>query len=460
MEYYILDNDFNIVAGVEKFQSMIWTEKFYDIGDFELYLPATVDSLAFYNNAAKNHFYIIAADTVKRDTLRNLSVMIIEKVKLEDTFESGDFLVITGHQLKNILYRRIIWNRTTIAGPLWSELCNLVNENAISSNLPGREIPNLYIQYPVDPDEALSANVNYAVEGEFLSKALTTICKDNKIGWDVQLDYVSKQMKFVILQGKDRSMSQNTNPRVLFSNSFDNLLKTTYEIDSTNYRNVALVKSTYEEYNDSTKRIDVKNADQIVSPYKLGYSPSGLDRYELYVDGEKLTLGDDLDSINTNVLAVNNQSKGRTELEKYKSTTDISADVAPNITFILNKDYFLGDLCSIRNEYDLVYDGRVTAITKTLTTKKTSVIPSFTIENYTGKEDDPEKDKEEDRRETEEGSVREIETGVIRLRTYLKYKPLLVESKEQYSDLGEDRVTEDGQPREITVGYYDEDKIK
>ena len=49
MEYYILDNDFNIVAGVEKFQSMIWTEKFYDIGDFELYLPATVDSLAFYN---------------------------------------------------------------------------------------------------------------------------------------------------------------------------------------------------------------------------------------------------------------------------------------------------------------------------------------------------------------------------------------------------------------------------
>lgn len=453
MEYYILDNDFNIVTGVEKFQSMIWTEKFWDIGDFELYLPASDETMQFYNNAAKNHYYIIAADTTTRDTIHDLSVMIIEKVKLEDTFESGDFLIITGHQLKNILYRRIIWNRTTIAGPLYSELINLVEENAITTTIEGRSIPHLVVEQPVNPDEVLTNNVNYSVEGEFLSKALTIICKDNKIGWDVKLDFINKQMKFVILQGKDRSTSQDVNPRVIFSSSFDNLLKTTYEIDSTNYRNVALVKSTYEEYNNVTKKIETKNSDQIVSPYKLGYNPTGLDRYELYVEGESATLGSDTDEINVNVLSVNNQSKGRTELEKYKSTTNISADVAPSITFKLNKDYFLGDLCSIRNEYNLIYDGRVTSITTTLNTKKYSTIPSFTIENYTGKEDDTEKDKEEDRRETEDGLVREIETGVIRLRAYLKYKPMLVEN-------GEERETEDGQTREITVGYYDEDKIK
>ena len=38
MEYYILDNDLNVVEGIELFQSMIWTEKFYEAGDFELYL--------------------------------------------------------------------------------------------------------------------------------------------------------------------------------------------------------------------------------------------------------------------------------------------------------------------------------------------------------------------------------------------------------------------------------------
>lgn len=453
MEYYILDKDFNIVDGVEKFQSMIWTEKFYDIGDFELYLPASVESMQFYNNAAKNHYYIIRSESATRETVHSLSAMVIEKVKLQDTFESGDYLIITGHQLKNILYRRIIWGRKTIAGPLYSELFNLVEENAINTSMTGRSIPRLTTEYPETISEVLNTNVNYAVEGEFLSKALTTICKDNKIGWDIKLDFINKKMKFILLEGVDRSMSQSANPRVIFSSSFDNLLKTTYENDATNYRNVALVKSTYEDYNEETKRIDTIEANQVVSPYKLGYNPSGLDRYELYVEGEEATLDNANSYINTNALAVNNQSKGRTELEKYKSTTNISADVAPGITFKLNKDYFLGDLCSIRNEYDLIYDGRVTAVTTTLSTSKSSTIPSFTIENYTGKEDDPEKDAEEDRRETEDGTLRENEYGVIRLRSYLKYAKAVTETAEE-------RETEDGQVREVTVGYYDETKIK
>lgn len=451
MEYYILDNDFNIVTGVEKFQSMIWTEKFYDIGDFELYLPATVESMKFYNDAAKSHYYIIAAEMTTKETIRNLSVMIIEKVKLEDTFESGDYLIITGHQLKNILYRRIVWNRKTIAGTLWSEIYDLVRENAISPEITGRVIPNLILEYPETISETLSANVNYQVKGEFLSKALTAICKDNKIGWDVKLDFVNKQMKFVLVEGTDRSMAQDTVPRVIFSSSFDNLLKTTYQIDATNYRNVALVDSTYERYNEETHEIEVIDANEVVSPYKLGYNPEGLDRYELYVEGEEATLGNDIVSINTNALSYNNQSKGRLELEKYKSTTDISADVAPGITFILNKDYFLGDICSIRNEYDLIYDGQVTAITRTLTTKKDSTIPSFTIVNYTGKEDDDEKDKEEERRETEDGVVRSEESGVIRLISVYKTTTLLGEN-------GDERETEDGQTREVTVGSYDDSK--
>lgn len=461
MEYYILDNDFNIVTGVEKFQSMIWTEKFYDVGDFELYLPASDESLAFYNDAAKNHYYIIAAETTNKETIRDLSAMRIEKVKLEDTYESGDFLIITGHQLKNILSTRIVWNRKTIAGPLWSELMDLVSENAIRTSLTGRDIPRLALETPefIDPEnptleeEVLLANVNYAVEGEILSKALSTICKDQKIGWDVKVDFVTKTMKFVILQGKDRTSSQSRNTRVIFSSSFDNLLKTTYQIDNTNFKNVALVKGSYEEYNIDTKVKEVVRADQVVTPYNLGYNPAGLNRYELYVEGENATLDNESTMVNVNALAYNNQSKGRTELEKYKSTVSVSADVAPGITYKLNKDYFLGDVCSIRNEYNLIYDGRVTSITRTLSTSKSSIIPSFTIENYPGKEQEDERDKEEDRRETEDGSLRENEAGVIRIRTYLKYKPSFVES-------GEERETEDGQRREVTVGYYDEDKLK
>ena len=95
MEYYILDRDFNILRGVEKFQSMIWTEKFYDIGDFELYLPATDDTVKFYNEAAKNHYYIVASKTATRETLSSLSAMIIEDVELDDSYKDGSYLIIT-----------------------------------------------------------------------------------------------------------------------------------------------------------------------------------------------------------------------------------------------------------------------------------------------------------------------------------------------------------------------------
>lgn len=464
MEYYILDNDFNIVTGVEKFQSMIWTEKFYDVGDFELYLPASDETMQFYNDAAKNHYYIIAADTTKKETIHKLSVMIIEKVKLEDTFESGDFLIITGSQLKNLLYRRVVWNRTTIAGQLYSEIRNLVMENAITPSVQDRIIPRLYLdnEEELPADSPLAQTVNYQVEGEFLSKIISAICKDNKVGWDIVLDYNEKKMKFVFLVGTDRTSGQSANTRVLFSSSFDNLLKTTYEIDATNYRNIALVKSTYEEYDKTTKKIENRESDQIVAPYKLGYNPVGLDRYELFVEGDNGTIDQDGNEVDVSALAVNNQSKGRLELEKYKSTTDISADVTPNITFKLNRDYFLGDVCSIRNEYNLIYDGRVTAVTTTLTTKKNSTIPSFTIENYTGKEEDDEKDSEDDRIMAETGAYLESETGVIMLKSNIKYSNCLTDDETHDKDgvkVGvTDLLAENGQVLEITVGSYDDSK--
>lgn len=453
MEYYILDNDFNIITGVEKFQSMIWTEKFYDVGDFELYLPASEEAAKFFDEASKNHYYIVAADTTKKENIHKLSVMIIEKVEVEDTFESGDFLIVTGSQLKNLLYRRVVWNRTTIAGQLYSEVRNLILENAITPTISDRVIPRLYLdsEEEIDDNSPLAQTVNYSVEGEFVSKAISSICKDNKIGWDIVLDFTEKKLVFKFLIGTDRTTSQSTNARVLFSASFDNLLKTTYQKDATNYRNIALVKSYYEEYNKEKKQIENKPSDQIVAPYKLGYNPSGLDRYELFVEGENGTIDQDGSEVDVGALDATNQSRGRIELEKYKSTTDISAEVAPNITFKLNKDYFLGDVCSIRNEYNLIYDGRVTAITTTLTTKKYSVIPSFTIENYTGKEDDDEKDSEDDRIMTEDGNYLENESGIIILKSNIKYSRCFTEDSL-------DIDAENGQNIDITVGSYDDSK--
>lgn len=458
MEYYILNSDFEVIMGVELFQSMIWTTKFYESGDFELYLPATDETFRIYTEAAKNHYYIIQAKDTSISSMHNLSAMVINNVKLDDTYDKGDFLIIKGKQLKNVLSQRIVWGKKTVAGLAQDVLRDLVIENAISPGEIERVIPNLIlgdinpslVPTPTDPNKPF---INMDVSGLNLADAITKICKDQKLGWDIVIDFAAKKMKFVVLSGVDRSRQQTDIPWVTFAVDYDNLIKTSYKIDSDNYKNVALVASTYEEYDKSSKNKKIVDANQVVTPYSLPLKPAGLNRYELYVKGDNPTIDNENDEVNVNLLRSTNNTKGRTELEKYKSKIEISAEVSPNITYKYDEDYKLGDLVTIQNEYGIRYDARVTSVTTTLTTSKNQTIPSFTIENYTGKEEDnEEKDTEDIRRVDENGNYRETQLGSIRtIGKGLKISVLRTET-------GSDRETEDGYIRDVIVGSYDDSK--
>lgn len=460
MEYYILDNDLNVIRGVEMFQSMIWTEKFYEAGDFELYLPATEEAFKIYNDAAKNHYYIIQAKDATLKNIHNVSIMVINNVKLDDTFESGDFLIIKGKQAKSILSSRIVWGETKqVAGSVQDVFEQLVIENLISPVDTERAIPNLIFErvnkYPFN-HATDNPFVNADLEGTTLYDSFVKIAKDKHIGWDIVYDYAQKKLKFVMLGWTDRSRAQMDNAWVTFSVEYDNLIKTSYKIDSDNYKNIALVASTYEEYDKSSNTVKKVDASQVIKPYTLAKRPIGLNRQELYVKGDSPTLSDPTkDEININTLTKNNETKGRQELDKYKSKIEISAEVSTTITYQYDEDYFLGDMVTIQNEYGIRYDARVTSVTTTLTTSKNQTIPSFTIENYTGKEEDnEEKDTENIRRVDEAGNYRQTEYGNIRtIGKGVKYSKLLTE-------LDQERVTENGDPRDVVVGSYDDSKYK
>lgn len=461
MEYYILDSDLNIVRGIELFQSMIWTEKYFESGDFELYLPATKDTFKIYTEAAKNHYYIIQAKDATLYNMTHVPIMVINNVKLDDTFDKGDFLIIKGKQAKSLLAQRIVWENPIVANDVQTVFRNLVIENIISPKDNDRAIPNIILgdlctTYPFNQDNPNGVPfINADLTGMNLYDALVKIAKDQKVGWDIVLDFTLQKLKFVVLGSTDRSRAQEAIPWVTFSVEYDNLVKTSYKIDSDNYKNIALVQSTYEEYDKKTRTSKYVDANIIVKPYKLDTKPAGLNRYELYVKGDSPTLKDNTSEVNVSALLKNNETKGRTELEKYKSKIEISAEVSANITYKYSKDYFLGDLVTIQNEYGIRYDARVTSVTTTLTTSKDQTIPSFTIENYTGKEeDDTEKDTEDIRRVDENGNYRQTESGSIRtIGKGLKFSYLITED-------GSERITEDGQGRDVVLGHYDDTKQK
>lgn len=99
MELYILNTVFESVAVIDWFESLIWSDRYDQAGDMELYM-AMQNSLL---NFLKQDFYIWTADSEH--------TMIIEDINITSDTEDGNKLLVTGRSLESILERRIIWGR-------------------------------------------------------------------------------------------------------------------------------------------------------------------------------------------------------------------------------------------------------------------------------------------------------------------------------------------------------------
>lgn len=424
MYYWLLDTGFKIVAGVDKFQSMIWTEKYYDVGDFELYLPATEESVKLYSEAADKGYYIIRSSDAK-DTLTDLSAMIVEEVKTDLYAKNGNFIIVKGSQLKKILDRRCAIE-DEISGNVQTVLRNLVDSNAIHTSDTDRQIPSLRLG---EETAGIDDLINYNLKGESLMKILQSVCRENKLGWDVLLDYYNANLKFVITKGTDRSQSQNGdvstwNSPVVFSVKNQNLVRTTYDLDYENYKNVVMVKHDYEEYNKDSKSIELIQNNRVVKSYKVDRNPVGLDRHELSMVENTTKIRNSEEIVDVLSVADQLDYKARVELEKYKKKITVTGEIEANLVFKFGRHYFLGDLVSMRNEYNQVMDARITSVTMNLAYNKDSTVPSFEIENYAGKEEEEEDklhdedlrcalgpDGNVDYRRSSDGTLRKRDTG-------------------------------------------------
>ena len=431
--YYILDPDFELYDVVRNYQSMIWTDKYYEAGDFELYIPADEYAMKNYVNMSKtNHYYIIKdIKDGEDDYLKD--IMIISNIESVTDVEGGKHLVITGRSAKHLLSQRIVWGKTNLSGELEQQLRKVVEDNAINPGKQERVIPRLIL----GTESGIKDIINVQTSGKQLDKLVSEVCKSYNCGWDIKFNIRTKKLEFTVYKGVDRSYSQTgsldtRNPYVVFSTKFDNLLSTKYIVNTENYKNLAYVEALYTEYNKEKDENEFKDYSQEVRPEKVDKAARGFDRYELYVDGSSINAEY---AANLNVYGYLLQQKGKTELKKYDNTTEISGKVIPNITFKVYEDYFLGDLVTIQNEYDQKFDARVTSITFTETVEKRQTIPSFSIEHWDESEEEDKKIDEQwyRRDEQNETEYRVTENGGLRI----------IDRGYKHGD----RITEDGTPR-------------
>lgn len=260
MDLLILDKNLQVTAILDTYNSLIWTDRFQEAGDFEIYRPMDQFAMEFIK---KDH-YLWRKDSEH--------VMIIEKIVIDSNSEDGDYATISGRSLESILNRRIVWGLKTLTGGFQEGIKVLLEENIISPSKPERKIDNFIFELSTDP-RITSLAIDTQYTGDNLYDVVTALCKERGIGFKVTLNSENKFV-FKLYAGEDRSYGQFANPYVLFSPKFDNIINSNYTEDKASLKNVTLVGG---EGEGSSRR------------YTAVGNVSGLDRRELFTDARDIS---------------------------------------------------------------------------------------------------------------------------------------------------------------------------
>lgn len=305
---------------IETFESVIWNVQFFGKSDLQMKLPGTEKNI----NLLQTGVYLVREDDISDNEYHN--VMMIENRQIDFDSEKGWILTVTGKGLKNIVGYRVVWQQTFITGLIEDAIREIITDNIISPADSNRAIENFVLDEP----RGYTDEFEIQLLGENIADWLESIGETFGIGWDVFIkngNYV-----FTIKKGANRTFSQNINVPVVFSPEYDNLASSTYKYTKGDYKNAALIGG---EGNGDNQRVT-----------SVG-TTTGLNRYELYVDGQSVSSNGEIITDETYIGML--QDFGREELAKTSYITNVDGTIIPNVMYKLNEDYFLGDLVQIQN---------------------------------------------------------------------------------------------------------------
>lgn len=334
MELLILNTKFETVDVLDVFESLIWTDRFFKCGDFEIYTTTDVDIVKklkmdyYLQNEASDH------------------MMIIESAQIKADVENGSKLIVKGRSLESILDRRIIWNQTILDGYLEEEIEKILNENVINPIMAVRRISNFRFEKSGDPViEKLKIQAQYT--GDNLYEVICNVCEEAKIGFKVTFDEVTQFFVFKLYRGTDRSYAQDVNPYVVFSPDFNNIINSDYVEGKKDLKTVALVAG---EGEGSARRkvITGKNDD------------TELTRRELYVDARDISSslpnGGTLSTLQYDAQLI---QRGNERLDENKMQKAFNGQVETTQMYRYNEHFFMGDIVQLENEFGMEDRSRV-----------------------------------------------------------------------------------------------------
>lgn len=356
MEIYTLDSLLRRETVTDLFESCIWTDRWADIGDFELLIAKTRENQDRFSPGTR---------LAMNESMHVMTVETIEDKTGEDGKKS---LLIKGRSIEQILEDRAAWNNpatlatsvvggntevkkwviTDTPGNIARTLFNTVCRNGALSVydkipllMPGTIMPTDTIGEPPDA-------ISWEIEPiRSLFDAIKEICDIFELGFRLIRNYDTSQLYFDIYSGTNRTTRQDDFAPVVFSESLDNLQNTNAMQSRADLKNVAYVWSE----------------EGYVVVYAPGADPEieGLDRKAIFVKADRLR-----DPDNTAWLPTQAQTNlyltrlGQQELAKHQEWSAFDGEHDKTSGYVYGVHYNLGDLVEMRSSDGASNNMRVT----------------------------------------------------------------------------------------------------
>lgn len=348
MELLVLNTNFESIAVIDTYESMIWTDRYNAYGDFEIYFAMDEGLLQYL----KEDYYLWLKDSEH--------CMIIEDIKINADTEEGNHLIVTGRSLESILERRIIWGQRIFTGNLQIAVQTMLNENIIAPSIADRKIANFIFIASTD-SKITELKIDNQYTGDDLYTVIKGLCEENNLGFKIVLTD-ENQFAFSLYAGVDRSYDQTENPYVVFSPNFENIINSNYYSSKASFRNVTLVAG---EGEGASRRTTVVG------------SSSGLDRRELFTDARDISSDTEDGTLSDVDYIAQLKTRGEKKLADCAITTAFEGEVEATRLFKYGEDFFIGDIVQIANEYGNEGSAYISELIISNSEEGLSIYPTF-----------------------------------------------------------------------------------
>lgn len=317
VEILVLDEGFRRIGAIAAFQSLIWTERYYDMGRFELHCDGRFCAL------------LLRGAYIFRKDKRPAGIIETKQIKADGG------VMVAGRFLEAVLEQRVIDRGGCYSGAAAEVAARIVADYCLGGE---RRIPLLRMGDLSYSGAAVSA----MPMGKTVGAALRDILTEQEAAFRIVPDIGAAEMVLEIYRGKDRTNRQTEHSWCIFSPSYYNVLARVFET-SCDRKNFAYVAAG-DEANPLVVTVD---------------KTEGAARRELYVKSSARQE----EGMSAAAFRQALYDEGAARLEEYNISDRVECRVD-----VANAAFFeLGDRCAFQDADIGVYaEGRVTEITESI----------------------------------------------------------------------------------------------